>query len=314
MGLWQAFKRTFRVRKEEDKLLIIDGKEIAIQKWTVYQRLLHVGMAMTFVWQIITGYPLKFYSAKWAIPLIKVLGGITGEMTIHRIGGSLMLTDFILTVIYEICIFIANWDIAKKSIGSFFDTYRVIPGPTDITFVQYVKYLLGLRKVPPDWDEYIWVDKFDFWAVAWGMIALGATGLILWMPEVFTGFLGLPRETISIAYAMHGDEAVLALGWIALVHMYMAHYSPNKFPMDWVWLTGAAPEIEWMEERTRSYRRVIKAVAENEPEMLEKYPVLKERYDFIREIEGLPEEEIVERMHEYAHRLREKEVAQGEVA
>jgi len=28
MGLWEAFKRRFRVRPEQDKLLIVDGEKI----------------------------------------------------------------------------------------------------------------------------------------------------------------------------------------------------------------------------------------------------------------------------------------------
>jgi len=89
--------------------------------------------------------------------------------------------------------------------------------------------------------------------------------------------------------------------------MYIVHYGPNKFPMDWIWLTGTASEVEWIEERPRSYRRIIKAVAENEPHLLEKYPFLKERYQFVLEVEKLPEEEMIEKMHEYAHHLLEKE-------
>lgn len=305
MGLWNWIKRTFRKRPEEDKLLIVDGKEIMIQQFTVCQRLLHVTMFATFIWQIITGYPLKYYNTAWAKPLIAALGGISGEMTIHRISGFLMFTDFLLTAFYSLLIVIANWDLVKRD---FFGTLPLIPGPTDITFVHHIKYLLGLRKVPPDWEEHMWLDKFDFWAVGWGMLAIGITGWILWLPEVFTGFLGLPSETIQIAYLMHSDEAVLALGWIALVHIYLVHYGPKEFPMNWSWLSGVSSEIVWIENRSRSYRRIIKAVAENEPQLLERYPLLRERYEFVLEVEKLPEEEMIEKMHEYAHYLLEEEV------
>jgi len=65
MGLWEAFKRRFRVRPEQDKLLIVDGEKIMIQKFTLFQRLLHVGMFSTFIWQILSGYPLKFYNTEF---------------------------------------------------------------------------------------------------------------------------------------------------------------------------------------------------------------------------------------------------------
>jgi formate dehydrogenase subunit gamma len=304
MGLINSLRERLRVREEHEKLLIIDGKHIAFRKFTLFQRILHVFAFTTFMWQVITGFALRFAYTDWAPVLYKILGGTWGAMTIHRVMGTLMVMTYITTVIYFLLILWANRD----RIRDFFNTFKSVPGPSDITLVHYVKYLLGLRKVPPDWDEWIWVDKFDLWAEAWGIFAMGVTGFILWMPEVFTGFIPLPPETIPIAYIVHVYEATLALGWISLVHLYMTHFGPKKFPMDWIWLTGTASEVEWIEERPRSYRRIIKAVAENEPHLLEKYPFLKERYEFVREVEKLPEEEMIEKMHEYAHHLLEKEV------
>jgi cytochrome b subunit of formate dehydrogenase len=222
--------------------------------------------------------------------------------------GTLMVPTYIATIIYFFSILFANRDKVKD----FFNTFKSVPGPSDITVVHYFKYLFGIRKVPPYWDEWIWVDKFDLWAEAWGIFAMGVTGLILWMPEIFTGFIPLPSETIQIAYIVHLYEATLALGWIALVHLYMTHFGPKKFPMDWVWLTGVFPEVEMVEERPKAYRRIIKAVAEKQPELLEKYPFLRERYEFVLEVERLPEEEMIEKMHEFAHHLLEHEVTEGE--
>ena len=219
-----------------------------------------------------------------------------------------MVSTYITPIIYFFLILFANRDKVKD----FFNTFKSVPGPSDITVVHYFKYLFGIRKVPPDWDEWIWVDKFDLWAEAWGIFAMGVTGLILWMPEIFTGFIPLPPETIQIAYIVHLYEATLALGWIALVHLYMTHFGPKKFPMDWVWLTGVFPEVEMVEERPKAYRRIIKAVAEKQPELLEKYPFLRERYEFVLEVERLPEEEMIEKMHEFAHHLLEHEVTEGE--
>lgn len=300
-------KRKFRMREDYEKLIIVDGDKFFIEKWTVMQSLMHVGI-MTMIMQVITGFPLKYWNTPWAKYIVKALGGINGLMTIHRVEGAIMFFDFLFVVFYCIMFMIANRDRVKKY--GFWDTYRLLPGPTDVAAVQYFKYLLGFRKSPPDYDEYMWVDKFDFFAVGWGMIAIGITGWILWLPEVFTGFLHLPPVSIQIAFIAHADEGMVAVGWIALVHLYMAHYSPHKFPMDWVWLTGISPELEWMEERPRSWRRIIKRTAEHEPELLEKYPALKERYEFVKSIENLPNEEIVARIHEYAHHLLEKELSE----
>jgi cytochrome b subunit of formate dehydrogenase len=307
MKFWEKIKRRFRIREEHEKLIIVDGKYILFEKFTLFQRLLHVAAFTTFIWQVLTGFPLKYAYTDWAKIVYSLFGGPKGAMTIHRIMGVLMVLTYIVTVVYFILILVANADKLKR----FFEHFKAVPGPSDRTFIHYLKYLLGLRKVPPDWDEWIWVDKFDLWAEAWGIFAMGITGLILWMPEVFTGLLPLPSETIQIAYIVHVYEAMLALGWIALVHMYVVHYSPHKFPMDWIWLSGTASEVEWLEERPKSYRRIIKAVAEREPHLLEKYPFLKERYQFVLEVEKLPEEEMIKKMREFAHKLLEEGVERG---
>jgi len=308
MGFLSDIKRKLRVREDHEKLLIVDGKHLAFEKFTLFQRLLHVAAFTTFTWQVLTGFPLRYAYTDWAPVLYNILGGTWGAMTIHRVMGTLMVSTYIATIVYFFSILFANRDKVKD----FFNTFKSVPGPSDITVVHYFKYLFGIRKVPPDWDEWIWVDKFDLWAEAWGIFAMGVTGLILWMPEVFTGFIPLPSETIQIAYIVHLYEATLALGWIALVHLYMTHFGPKKFPMDWVWLTGVFPEVEMVEERPKAYRRIIKAVAEKQPELLEKYPFLRERYEFVLEVERLPEEEMIEKMHEFAHHLLEHEVTEGE--
>jgi len=308
MGFLSDIKRKLRVREDHEKLLIVDGKHLAFEKFTLFQRLLHVAAFTTFTWQVLTGFPLRYAYTDWAPVLYNILGGTWGAMTIHRVMGTLMVSTYIATIVYFFSILFANRDKVKN----FFNTFKSVPGPSDITVVHYFKYLFGIRKVPPDWDEWIWVDKFDLWAEAWGIFAMGVTGFILWMPEIFTGFIPLPSETIQIAYIVHLYEATLALGWIALVHLYMTHFGPKKFPMDWVWLTGVFPEVEMVEERPKAYRRIIKAVAEKQPELLEKYPFLKERYEFVLEVERLPEEEMIEKMHEFAHHLLEHEVTEGE--
>jgi len=310
MGFLSDIKKRLRVREDHEKLLIVDGKHLAFEKFTLFQRLLHVAAFTTFTWQVLTGFPLRFAYTDWAPVLYRILGGTWGAMTIHRVMGTLMVTTYVTTILYFLSILLANRD----KIKDFFNSFKSVPGPSDITVVHYFKYLLGFRKVPPDWDEWIWVDKFDLWAEAWGIFAMGVTGFVLWFPEVFTGFIPLPPETIQIAYIVHLYEATLALGWIALVHLYMTHFGPKKFPMDWVWLTGIFPEVEMVEERPRAYRRIIKAVAEKQPELLDKYPFLRERYEFVLEVEKLPEEEMIERMHEFAHHLLEQEVTEGEAA
>ena len=73
-------------------------------------------------------------------------------------------------------------------------------------------------------------EKFDYFAVFWGIFVIGSTGLMLWFPELFTRFL--PGWLINVATIIHTDEALLATGFIFTVHFFNTHLRPEKFPMD----------------------------------------------------------------------------------
>ncbi|MFV0268316.1 MAG: hypothetical protein ACK5HT_14405 [Draconibacterium sp.] len=77
----------------------------------------------------------------------------------------------------------------------------------------------------------LWV-KFDYFAVFWGVMVIGSTGLMLWFPETFTKIL--PGWLINVAQIIHSDEALLAVGFIFTIHFFNTHLRPESFPMDTV--------------------------------------------------------------------------------
>ena len=79
-------------------------------------------------------------------------------------------------------------------------------------------------------------EKFDYWAVFWGMAIIGGSGLMLWFPEAFARVL--PGWVFNIALLVHGEEALLAVGFIFTIHFFNSHLRPDKFPMDMVIFTG----------------------------------------------------------------------------
>jgi len=48
----------------------------------------------------------------------------------------------------------------------------------------------------------------EYWAVLWGTILMGATGLMIWFKLDVTRFL--PRWAVDVALTIHYYEAVLA--------------------------------------------------------------------------------------------------------
>jgi len=130
----------------------------------------------------------------------------------------------------------------------------MVPQPRDLAeFVGHVKWFV--RRGPrPDFDHFTYWEKFDYWAVFWGMAIIGGSGLVLWFPVFFAKIL--PGSVFNLALLVHGEEALLAVGFIFTIHFFNGHFRPDKFPIDTVIFTGAVPEHELKEERPGEYERL----------------------------------------------------------
>jgi hypothetical protein len=62
----------------------------------------------------------------------------------------------------------------------------------------------------------------------------------------------------NIATVIHGEEALLAVGFIFTIHFFNSHLRPEKFPMDSVIFTGRVTVQEMEEERPDEYARLVK--------------------------------------------------------
>ena len=105
-------------------------------------------------------------------------------------------------------------------------------------------------------DRWTYWEKFDYWAPFWGMFIIGASGLMLWFPIFFGGFL--PGWVFNVATIVHGEEAFLAIVFLFTVHFFNSHFRPEKFPLDIVMFTGTLSLEEFKEERPLEYERLVK--------------------------------------------------------
>jgi hypothetical protein len=87
------------------------------------------------------------------------------------------------------------------------------------------------------------------------MFIIGGSGLLLWFPLFFAKFL--PGWMFNIAALVHGEEALLAVGFIFTFHFFNGHLRPEKFPMDTVIFTGRISERELKHERALEYARMV---------------------------------------------------------
>jgi cytochrome b subunit of formate dehydrogenase len=138
-----------------------------------------------------------------------------------------------------------------------FGPNSMIPNWTDLKeFVASFKWFLGLGP-RPEYGRWTYWEKFDYFAVFWGVMIIGSTGLILWFPELFTHIL--PGWFINVATVIHSDEALLAVGFIFTVHFFNTHFRPEKFPMDTVIFTGRVPLEEFKVDRPREYQEMAES-------------------------------------------------------
>ncbi|HAR46237.1 MAG: hypothetical protein A2072_06965 [Nitrospirae bacterium GWC1_57_7] len=128
--------------------------------------------------------------------------------------------------------------------------------PKDVVdFFQNVAYYVGLSKKKANFGKFSYMQKFDYWAVYWGMFIIGTSGLFLAFP-VMASYV-FPTWSISwawdVLFIMHSDEALLAIVFILFFHFYNEHLRSDVFPMNYMWLTGKMPIEELKHKHPAEY-------------------------------------------------------------
>ncbi|HXT32956.1 MAG TPA: cytochrome b/b6 domain-containing protein [Vicinamibacterales bacterium] len=212
-------------------------------------RTLHGFLMLSFLGLAFTGMPVLFSTTPWAGRVARLLGGYTVIHRMHRVFATIMIVVFIVHVGR-----LLRRVVARKDYSVFWGPASMVPQPRDLAdMVQHIRWFVGLGPRPA-FDRYTYWEKFDYWAVFWGMAIIGGSGLLLWFPVAFARVM--PGWAFNIALLVHGEEALLAVGFIFTIHFFNSHLRPEKFPMDMVIFTGRVPEHEWRDERPAEYARL----------------------------------------------------------
>jgi cytochrome b subunit of formate dehydrogenase len=207
---------------------------------------------VTFIGCALTGIPLLVADHAWAQAFARLLGGFQVTMLIHRICAAIMIVVFVGHVVRVF----ATAARTGKWLEMVWSPNSMVPNLKDLEdVVGHVKWFLG-KGPRPRFDRYTYWEKFDYWAVFWGMFIIGGSGLLLWFPFFFAQFL--PGWIFNIATLVHGEEALLAVGFIFTIHFFNGHVRPEKFPMDPVIFTGRVSEHEMLDERGSEYDRLVR--------------------------------------------------------
>lgn len=213
-------------------------------RFNYYHRITHFLIFTSFVTLSVTGLPLKFHDAAWAKLLATALGGFEVAGILHRMMGAVTFGYFAMHLGYLAYLWISG---RMKLVDMLWGQRSIVPQPRDaVDIAGMFKWFLGLAP-RPKFGRFTYWEKFDYFAVFWGVAIIGLSGLVLWLPELFTRFL--PGMVINLAWIIHADEALLATGFIFLIHFYNTHLRVEKFPLDPVILTGRIDEEEMRHER-----------------------------------------------------------------
>ncbi len=217
------------------------------RRFDISQRIQHICLALSFTILVITGMPLRYAEVEWSHYLHFLFGGFDGARIAHRAAAVLLVTTWIWHGFYLIYL----W----KKAGWSFKSWTMWPARKDFSDIfETIKFGLGLQSRMPKFAKFNFKEKFDYFAVYWGMPIMVFSGFVLWFPV----FLGnkLPELALSVAYIAHSDEALLAMLAIMIWHLYNTHFNPDHFPMNPVWYTGVLTQEQMEEEHSLEKERI----------------------------------------------------------
>lgn len=221
-----------------------------VRRFRKGQLRIHAVVIVTFLVLAATGLPLKFHSAEWAQTLLAWPGGVALARFLHRTAALVTFGYFLVHLAM-----ILKRALVEREPGMFYGWKSMVPRPKDLADLwanlRYFLYL-GPR---PRFDRWTYWEKFDYFAVFWGVAIIGASGLLLWFPEAASR--AVPGWALNAAYVIHSDEALLAVGFIFVFHFFHTHLRPEAFPMDPVIFLGAMPLERFRAERPLEYRRLV---------------------------------------------------------
>ncbi len=206
-----------------------------VKRFDGHQRIQHVLLMSSFIVLALTGITEKFYKSTPFGGIIDALGGFNNIRLIHRVAAGVMVFDGFYHLLYLTPgVLTLKKGMPQVKIGTWLE---MVPSPKDVRdFTHAVSYLMGMRHDEPKFGKFTYIQKFDYWAVFWGLTVMAISGAFMLFPAISGHLAG--TAGIAAALAAHSDEAILAMSWILIVHMYNVHLGPRVFPFNPTIFTG----------------------------------------------------------------------------
>ena len=219
------------------------------RRFSLYDRMLHILVNLSFLTLCLTGLPQSYVEtgpAKWFLENHMPL---KTAQKLHYWAAAVTGLYFLLHL-GQLAFKLRRHGWRKILMGP----DSMVPRKKDFTdFYGHIRWFLG-KGERPRFDRWTYWEKFDYFAVFWGVAVIGLSGLIRWREEFFGNLFG--GGFVSLADTVHKEEALLAAAFIFIVHFFNTHMRSEKFPMDVSIYTGLVSEDELKEERPEQYVRL----------------------------------------------------------
>jgi cytochrome b subunit of formate dehydrogenase len=235
-------------------------------RMTLAERVQHGLLILTFFTLMATGLPLFFYDFKffkWLVPSGRAFA-IRGVL--HRVAAIVLVMNLLWHIVYTVFTargranfkaMIPRLRDARDAFEQFFHNLGItrLARRFGIGKKFFAAHPYWLFEEAPRYDRYNFVEKFEYWAVAWGSVIMIVSGFFMWQVELSLHIFPLWVHNIFIV--VHGYEALLAFLAIIIWHMYNVHLNPEAFPMSKIWLNGKITGRELRTLHPLEYERIV---------------------------------------------------------
>lgn len=163
----------------------------------------HFVLLLSFVILGITGFAQTFYNTALGSHTLELFGGIDSLRQVHHAFAFILG----ISVGYHLLNYANDLIVYRHSGGMWFDH-------ADWSLL----FRLGRSKKPTEFGRYTFAEKISYWATAFAILTLGASGLAqlfpIWVSEV------LPGRAVPAAKLTHFWMAVLLAAVVLVWHAY----------------------------------------------------------------------------------------------
>ena len=228
----------------------LDEKTMHFRRFHWGWRIAHLVFALVTMTLVLTGTSALFAESRWAPVVSDIFGGPRALGFVHRIAAAIFIGIFVIHFVYVM------QKLLRDRKFRWFGPDSLVPNWKDFADCWGMfKWFVG-KGPRPQFERWAYYEKFDYWAVFWGVNVIGWSGLMLAFPHVTAEYM--PGWVFNVATLVHGEEAFLAAVFLFTVHFFNNHFRPDKLPPpDIVMFTGTQTLQEFRHDHPAHYQRMV---------------------------------------------------------